>query len=82
MMTAQASKVSLSAMNTVHSVMSESTKKVARLESTLEHTKKETEQIKKEVEHTKRELVEEIKKRKALEMKVDMMFQWFKAQEK
>jgi septal ring factor EnvC (AmiA/AmiB activator) len=73
--TAQASKVSLSAVTTVHSVMFESSKKIARLEEMLEKTKKE-------VEHTKDKLVEEVKKRKALEMKVDMMFQWFKAQEK
>jgi septal ring factor EnvC (AmiA/AmiB activator) len=82
MMTAQASKVSLSAVNTVHSVMFESSKKIAAVESALEKSKKELEKTKKEVEHTKNELTEEVKKRKALEMKVDMMFQWFKAQEK
>jgi septal ring factor EnvC (AmiA/AmiB activator) len=82
MMTAQASKVSLSAVNTVHSVMFESSKKIAAVESALEKSKKELEKTKKEVEHTKNELTEEVKKRKALEIKVDMMFQWFKAQEK
>jgi phage shock protein A len=75
MMTAQASKVSLAAVATVHSVMSESSNKIAALETELEKTKKE-------LEHTKQELAEEIKKHKALEMKVDLLFRWFKAQEK
>jgi flagellar biosynthesis chaperone FliJ len=82
MMTAQASKVSLAAVATVHSVMSESSNKIAALETELEKTKKEVEHTKKELEHTKQELAEEIKKRKALEMKVDLLIQWFKAQEK
>jgi flagellar biosynthesis chaperone FliJ len=82
MMTAQASKISLTAVNTVHSVMSESSKKIGRLEETLENSKKELQQTKKEVERTKNKLAEEFKKRKALETKVDMLFQWFKAQEK
>jgi flagellar biosynthesis chaperone FliJ len=82
MTTAQASKVSLTAVTTVHSVMSESSKKMTALETELEKTKKEVEQTKKEVEQTKNELAEEVKKCKALEMKVDMLFQWFKAQDK
>jgi flagellar biosynthesis chaperone FliJ len=82
MMTAQASKVSLSAVSTIHGVISESSKEIARLKETLEKTKAEVERTKKEVEQTKQELLEEVKKRKALEMKVDMMFQCFKVEEK
>jgi hypothetical protein len=35
-----------------------------------------------ELEKAQKELAEEVKKRKGLEMKVDMMFEWFKAQQR
>jgi septal ring factor EnvC (AmiA/AmiB activator) len=74
-MAAQARQASFKAISLIHSEMTESSKKIAVLEAVLEKTKKE-------LEKTKHELMEEIKKRKGLEMKVDMMFEWFKSQKK
>lgn len=74
-MAAQARQASFMAVSLIHSEMIESSKKTAVLEADLKKTKKE-------LEKTKHELIEEIKRRKGLEMKVDMMFEWFKSQKK
>lgn len=68
MATAQVARATSSAVASVLGEISQGSKKIASLELELEKTKKE--------------LAEESKKRKTLEMKVDMMFQWFKAQQK
>ena len=74
-MAAQGRQASFKAVSLIHSEMTESSKTTAVLEAELEKTKKE-------LEKTKHGLIEEIKRRKGLEMKVDMMFEWFKSQQK
>jgi hypothetical protein len=68
MATAQVARATSSAVASVLGEQSQGSKKIARVEL--------------ELEKTKQELAEEVKKRKMLEMKVDMMFQWFKAHQK
>jgi hypothetical protein len=68
MATAQVARATSSAVASVLGEQSQGSKKIASLEAELEKTKKE--------------LSEEVKKRKSLEMKVDMMFQWFKSLQK
>jgi len=71
MVTAQTSRATLEAVSTVtavHNEASQCKEKIASLEAQLEQTRKE--------------LAEEVKRRKALELKVDMVFEWFKAQQR
>jgi len=71
MVTAQTTRATLKAVSTVTAVHNEASlckKKIASLEAQLEQTRKE--------------LVEEVKKRKALESKMDIVFEWFKAQQR
>ena len=68
MATARVARATSSAVASVLAEQSQGSKKIARLELELEKTKKE--------------LAEEVKKRKMLEMRVDMMFQWFKSMQK
>lgn len=50
------------------------------MSSKTNHAEKKVERLEQELEQAKKELAEEMKKRKQMEIKMDVMYEWFKTQ--